>query len=526
MSFTALRPYLFICLGGVLLLLALAGPSRTSPVLAQAPIIWSPPVIISEQDRFNWFADIAIDNIGRPHVIWDGSLSEADKALYPDQTLSLLMYSRLEGDTWLPPLDINVIFQELGGGHIYRGALTADPNGNLFALYEGHLIQAPANLAGDSAIHWSQPNLLSRGAIYMGSSMADPNGVLHVLYDQETKLDKSIDQRLTLFGEAPPAFLAEIFYRRSVDGGKTWSEPLNMSRTQVGEHREKIKMDSRGVIYAAWDEGWDRLTEYGEREQGILRISRDGGETWSPKITFAYPERTNAQFTSTGDGRGGVLAVWRALTRDEIFYSWSVDDGATWSAPQSIPNILAREWNETRFDSYDLVADSGGVMHLVVVGRPSLTQPSRVYHLSWNGRSWSEPLLVHEGEGWPEWPRVVSSQGNRLHLVWFVRNRLETDRRSLYQIWYSSAITAAPAQPLPPTPTPTPTQTSTPAPVVVFTPTPVKIPISPGEMEHASQIRKNLMRESDDLLLLLQALMPLIIVLIGLGMGWHYWQGR
>lgn len=526
MSFTALRPYLLIGFGGLLLLLVLAAPPTTSSVLAQAPVIWSPPVIISEQDRFNWFADIAIDNIGRPHVIWDGSLSEADKAAYPDKTLSLLMYSRLNGDTWLPPLDINVIFQELGGGHIYRGALAADPNGNVFALYEGHLIKAPADLAGDSAIHWSEPNLLSRGAIYMGSILADAKGGLHVLYDQETKLDKSIDQRLTLFGEASPAFLADVYYRHSQDGGKTWSEPLNMSRTQVGEHREKIKMDSRGVIYAAWDEGWDRLTEYGEREQGVLRISQDGGETWSPKISFAYPERTNAQFTATGDGRGGVLAVWRALTRDEIFYSWSADDGTSWSAPQVVPNILAREWNETRFDSYDLVADSGGIMHLVAVGRPSLTQPSRVYHLSWNGRSWSEPLLVHDGEGWPEWPRIVVNQGNRLHLVWFVRNRLETDRRSLYQIWYSSAVTAAPAEPLPPTPTPTPTITPTPTPVLTPTATRVNISITAEEMEEASQIRTNLMRESDDLLLLVQALMPLLIILIGLAMGWRYLQGR
>jgi hypothetical protein len=120
----------------------------------------------------------------------------------------------------------------------------------------------------------------------------------------------------------------------------------------------------------------------------------------------------------------------------------------------------------------------------------------------------------------------VVNQGNRLHLVWFVRNRLETDRRSLYQIWYSSAVTAAPADPLPATPTPTPTITPTPAPALTPTATRVNIPITAEEMEEASQIRTNLMRESDDLLLLMQTLTPLLIILIGLAMGWRYLQGR
>jgi hypothetical protein len=161
-----------------------------------------------------------------------------------------------------------------------------------------------------------------------------------------------------------------------------------------------------------------------------------------------------------------------------------------------------------------------------MVGRLDQTDKTlRVYYLTWDGQTWSEPTLVFDGVGWPEWPRIVVSQGNRLHAVWFVRNQISTDS-ALYQVWYSNALSPAPAQPLPPTPTPTPTVTPSPTPVYTATPTPIQVDITQDEVETLSAVRMVLYTENDDLILLLQGLTPLFVVVIGFVAMQRYIQRR
>lgn len=508
------RPAMFH-LVGLIGLLGLWLVTSHTVIQAQTPLRWTKPVVISEGDRFNWFADVTEDIYGTVHVIWDGGPSEAESLAQPDTEVSLLLHSQLgEDGRWSPPLDVDAKINV--EGHIYRGAVTADLSGNLLVLYEGDLIKAPAQKSNESAQFWAEAYAVSRGAVYMGAVAVDSNGILHALYDELTLLDEPIRG---VFGQVTLSYLSDVFYRRSLDGGRSWSEPINFSHTQVGEHREKLEIDPAGNIYATWDEGWDRLTEIGQPETGVLLISRDGGQTWSPKIEFVVPERSNAQFVATGDGNGGVLAVWRATSRNEIFYSWSTDWGASWSLPQPIPRIFTRDWEETRFDSYDLAVDSGGTIHLVAVGRldpePKETQ---VYHLAWNGRAWSDPALVYGDAGWSEYPRVIVAQGNRLHLVWFVRDQLQTTG-GRYQILYSGAQLNTPGQPLPPTPTVTPSPTTTATPIITPTPTRPSVSITQEEIKAVHELSTILYTENDDLWLLTKSLAPVLLVIVGVFVG-------
>ena len=503
------RVHTFIILAVMLMLISGYLFGGNSDTHAQAPLVWSTPVEISDTDRFNWFADITVDSYGIPHVIWDAGLSKAEIAANPGTEVSLLMHSHLVDGGWSVPRDVDA--QINVEGHIYRGVITADLIGNIFVLYEGDLLKVSAMTAHGSAANWSEPEPVGYGAVYMGGILADEQGILHALFDELTLLD---DPVRGVYGQVVFTHLSDILYRRSIDNGRTWSDPVNLSRTQVGEHREKLELDSRGVIYATWDEGWDRLTESGQPEQGVLRLSFDGGQTWGPKMTFAAPERTNAQFVAIGDGRAGIMAVWRATNRNEIFYSWSVDDGTTWSVPQPIRGLFARPWEETRFDSYDLAVDSAGTIHLAVVGRLDTDRKdSQVYHLTWNGEAWSVPNLIQAPHGWPEYPRMVVGQGNRLHLVWFVRDQLPTTGGQ-YQIWYSGAIAAAQELPLPPTPTPTLTPTPTAAPIALPTATVPAVSITGPEVEAINNLATILYTENDDLLLLLKSLAPVFMIVL------------
>ncbi|NJN95489.1 MAG: hypothetical protein HC875_15950 [Anaerolineales bacterium] len=428
---------------------------------AQSPTVWSTPVTISDPDTFNWFADIAVDNEGVPHVVWDGGLTLEEKLYHPKQSIPLLMYSQLAGSTWTKPYDIvaTTAEEETNIENVYQPTLVSDQMGKLWLWYGGNLRRVPARQAGNSAADWSSPFPVSRGVSFSGNIYLDNKAVLHGLYDQEAPIVR--DE----FGlsAGPKKDFADIFYRRSLDMGKTWSAPVNLSKTIAAESRSNLEVDTRGVLYLTWDEGFDRLTRTGKPEQSILVVSHDGGNSWSPKTTFAYPEQSNVQLAALGDGQGNVLAVWRTTTRREIFYSWSTDDGVSWGIPKTIPNLFARPWEELTFDGYDLAVDSDRDIHLVAVGRQRANRPaSHLYHLTWDGKEWSVPEVVYDGPGWPEYPRLTISQGNKLHLVWFVRDELKLTPYSRYQIWYSSAVTAASARPLAATPTPT----AIPAPVV------------------------------------------------------------
>lgn len=420
----------------VLVAVQIAFGSGAWAAAADGGIAWSIQQI-TKPGTFNWFPDVAVDAYGDPHVVWDGSRDR----------MSLLLHSQLYDGNWTKPFD--VVTESDVNSNIWRGSVTADDAGFLYIQEQGSIVylrKFSARPGGVSQFHRLRPLYLDDGSFYMGALLAQPNGVLHVLFDRLTEV---VDD-----DPATPPSLGDVYYRRAEKRATSWSPAVNLSETPVGETREKLEADSRGVLYASWDEGWDRPTWYGEPERGVLRISRDSGRSWSPKIEFDRPDRSNAQLAVAGNGRGGTLAVWRPTTRDDaVFYSWSNDDAASWSAPKEIPGFLPRLWSDTPFDAYDVAVDSAGVIHLLAVGRidPEDTH-SQLYHLSWDGESWSPPRLVHGSSDWPEYPRIVASQGNRLHAVWFERNLLNTEAASTYQIWYGTATTPAPALPLGPEP--------------------------------------------------------------------------
>jgi len=499
--------YLSTCLPvylSVLSLLAAALLSLAiSPAAAQSSR-WSEPILLSTNSRFSWFPDLAVDYKGRVHVVWDSSPNreklEKDSLLL-DAVLAL--HTVLDRGTWSTPNDIWYV---PGRAKIYRLSIAADATGHLY-LVSGRFgfSTAPAD-TGASAQAWSEPrSFLAGGGSYGSALTVDAEGVIHLIWDTLVEVEGPDPEEPTRTIEK---LKADVFYRRSADGGQTWSPRVDLSNTNVGENRPQIKVDRRGVVYASWDTGWDRQTEESAPIRAtVFTSSFDGGETWSPLTVFDTPDQANAQMAIQPDGDGGVLAVWRSLTQDNIYYAWSTDDGRTWSSLQSIPFIFARDINETRFDGYHMATDSAGVIHLVVVGRLSTAAGAGVYHLTWDGQAWSSPEPIYTGAGWPEWPRIAISQGNQMHVVWFVRDQLFTGDGNT-NIWYSTGQAEAPRQPLPPTRIPTPTQLP-PTPTLQPTATPKPVLPEAALRANPTQLRD----EKDDLIQIVIATLPIALLL-------------
>ena len=411
---------------------------------------------------------------GKVHVVWCETERRRDGREY-----EAIHYARWDGYYWSEPRSIVAAQPDIRRNAIALGAGELLMVHNETSMVRMGLVFTAAPLEQAwLAPAWSRPRTVNAfGGTYLADIDVDAAGTAHLLFD-----DWGYDEEEDRIGG-----LADIYYRRSTDQGRSWSVPVNLSRSGLGSSRAQIKIDPAGGLHATWDEGWDRLTGLGEADHSTYRYSSDGGLTWTQPLTVAAPITGTEQLVSGADGRGGVLLLWRLVDEAEIYYQWTSDGGQQWTEPAPIPGVYSRPWG-IPFDLYETATDSAGNIHALVVGRdePTLEASLQLYHLVWDGREWSEPAVLWEGEGYPEYPRLTVSEGNRLHAVWFVRDDLWLGKT--YDVWYSERTVAAPrhspAPTLTPLPSPTFTPTATPQPSATPYPT-----LAPADHEGAPPSR-------------------------------------
>jgi len=501
------------CLIALVVLLALGGSQWA---LAQEgnwtePVAISKPTVISEGPSFSWFPDLAVDEFGSVHVIWCLTIPLGERRGLQEQ----VGYAHWNGESWSQPNDIVPPSPD-----IVRNAISADLMGNIHLVFGGSVFdrnyvlyyQKAFPSEAWSARAWSAPHRINQGTSYMGDIAVDSQGVIHVVYDDTLHYAKENELAR-----------ADTYYRHSTDGGGTWSVPINLYPDPLtGSARPQIEIDSNDMIHVTWDEGWDRLSGEGEPIYSGYTSSADGGETWKPTTVITYPDSTVAQLTAGSDGQNGVMLVWRTTLRNEFFYQWSTDGGNSWDAPSVIPRAFPRPWT-IPFDMYDMAADSSGHIHLLVVGRESQDRDAvlGVYHLVWDGDTWSTPERIFASRGlYPEYPKIIVHEGNQLHTAWFTREGSVWDQDVSREVWYSRGQSPAPHQAVTPLPTPTPLPpTATPSPTPTIAPYPTISFEDTGSPD-------GLYTDADDAFRLAVALSPIALLILIVVVVKTGWMGR
>jgi BNR repeat-like domain len=425
---------------------------------------WMTPMMISSTQATSWFPDITSDAAGRIHVVWAGGTQGYDTVLYT---------STLDGRHWSDVNDIAALAQVSDNNSAAtRPALWVDKTGHLNLSYvSGDLYysQAPAASAY-SAASWESPLKMNGDQIaYFSRIIEDDSGQLHLFFTQNVI---SINC----------AQCYHLFYRRSTDGGKTWSTAFDISADGTGSAKPQIITDKNGSLYAVWESGTGggqgQLTDPTTVK---FAASHDRGKTWSVAANLSPSTFRATKNISVGlDNNGHLITVWLAIADNNIYYQTSQDGGKTWSGANPIDGITG-SWAvyPGRLDDFSMVSDSSGMVHLVLVGqiktlitatpKPSTSQTPTstptptplvvataepatldLLHLTWNGHTWSEPDVIADYKGdVPEWPRISISNGNMANVVWFVRDQANIwlSDNAHYRIWYSRTQLAADAIP-------------------------------------------------------------------------------
>ena len=272
---------LFICFG---LSIFVSSNLGTMDGLAQANPGWSDPINLSNSG----FADtpsMVIDSDGIYHVVWMDEFAG-------------IIYVTGDGDDW-SVLEVVV----LPSGDTVP-VLFADKNGFIHAFWrdsDDMLFHSRVRAADfNSASAWTSPFLLGESALSFDVAL-DDNGDFHISFVRP--------------GEAQ-GFPAGVYYRRLRNESNDWFSPSllyfshYLRSTELADSNVDISTstgDEEVSVYVAWDNR--------PRGRVYLASSMDGGETWSEPMEVDKPdEGTGTSSTSNikvGAVGQHVILVWQ-----------------------------------------------------------------------------------------------------------------------------------------------------------------------------------------------------------------------
>lgn len=501
-------------------------PTPTPTALVNVPVPTSFPIPTATPDplrpRFgsSWFSSIAVAPDDSVHIVWYSGMAS------PDGTpggIDLLMYRTLRNGVWSEP---NNVLVPAVGGYTVRNSIQMGRDGRLHVVFRSVVAINYTSAPWQEALSptaWREPQRVTDGGAYYTELGIDSKNHLHMLWS-EAVVDAP--------GDPPRACrnCSDLYYRHSEDGGQNWSLRINLSNSPDGENRPQIVIDSQDRLHVVWDEGVDWYAGQGVPKNGVYRRSDDGGKTWTAPVRFSLPRDAVQQTALALDDAGNPLVVYRSVATSTVYYSLSPDGGDSWVGPFEIPGVYARNLLDNDLDRYALAGDSAGRIHLIMSGSAVPWEAGANYrlqllHLTWDGRNWSKREVIQDNGLYPEWPRMAISNGNELHVTWFTRSPqdLFQSERARYRVWYSSLVVPAPIQvPLPQfTPTPVLLPTLPPTPVVAPTPTPL-----PAEIADQRPPTGRPSWELPGLLAVGTALLPVLGVILLALAGWWLFNRR
>jgi len=192
----------------------------------------------------------------------------------------------------------------------------------------------------DGGSTWSAAKRLTWTSDYSGSPAMAINSSNHIHI---------------VWHESSTEFDAQIYYRKSTDGGASWGAVKRLTWSSGLSLSPAIVIDSNETIHAVWDDDKTGNSEI------YYRRSSNGGATWSSAKRLTWTSEQSAYSSLAVDSKNTLHLIWRDYTPGnyEIYYKNSADGGVTWSPALRLTRTSGASMNPT------MAIDSGDTIHIV-----------------------------------------------------------------------------------------------------------------------------------------------------------------
>ena len=348
----------------------------------EAQAQWTPTKRITWTWGNSEYPAVAVDSLAHLHVVWDDDTPGNNEIYYKK--------SEDGGDSWSA---VRRITWTSGGS--YAPAIAVDSSDHLHVVWYD---DSPGSLAihykrsedgGDSwtasqRITWSSANS------FVPAIAVDASDHLHVVWDEYASGN------------------AEIFYKKSDDGGDSWLASRRITWTSENSQHAAIAVDASDHLHVVWHD----LTP--GNEEVYYKKSEDGGDNWTAVQRLTWTSDSSLYPAIAVDSLGHLHVVWYDATPGncEIYYRRSEDGGDSWTAARRLTWTSGTSWLPA------IAVDS--LSHLHVVWDDVTPGNYEVYYKRSEdgGDSWTAVQRLTWTSGPSQFPAIAVDSSDRLHVVW------------------------------------------------------------------------------------------------------------
>jgi hypothetical protein len=181
---------------------------------------------------------------------------------------------------------------------------------------------------------------------------------------------------------------------------------------QMSGNRVSVR-DTRGWIHVVFSYAWG--VHSNDSSEIFYVYSTNNGTTWSEMMNVS---RTDSQLscepTLAVDSNDNLHCVWQQCEIGSYTFDlyYSMYDGISWSAAANITHQYC-SFNASHYSS--LVVDSNDRLHLIYEAPINVFD---IFYMHYDGVSWSEPISISQVPWDAGFPCVAIDSLDNLHVIW------------------------------------------------------------------------------------------------------------
>jgi hypothetical protein len=334
-------------------------------------------------DCYSWAPSLAINTTNNLHIVW----YEYD--MMGDTESINYIKSTDWGGTWSTTREL--ISMPLG--NLGDPVIASDSSNNIYIVWNQWVSGANYDIfqkkSTDGGNTWSTSKRLSWTSGGSGAHCIaiDSTDTIHIAWGDHT------------YGNP------EILYKKSTNGGVTWSGTKRLTWNSGYSSGPDIAFDSSDSIYLAW---WDN--EPGNAEIFFKR-STDGGTSWTTKrLTWNSGDSMNPVISV--DSGDEIYIIWddNSPGNGEIYLKKSTNNGVVWTTKRLT-------WNSGNSSASDLAIDTSDNLHIVWENETSGDYEIFYKRSTNGGANWATQRLTWNS-GDSSASCISTDSAEFLHVVW------------------------------------------------------------------------------------------------------------